>query len=118
MEKVSKPFLTDRYLYEEAIARRVCAHCIDFGEDGRCHSMDPEGCAVFRYLPELVAVAERIHENRIEPYVDAVRKEICMKCRSGTPGDPCPLRDTLDCGLDRYLSLVLEAIEEVNAERR
>jgi len=39
-----------------------------------------------------------------------------MKCRSGSPGDPCPLRDTLDCGLDRYLPLVIEAIEEVKKE--
>ena len=129
-----KKFLKDRYLYEEAILRHVCSKCIDFGQDGVCHSplhnvsfrgsgqplwgsQDPEGCAVFRCLPELVAIAERLNVRKIGPYTDAVRKDVYMKCRGNTPDGKCPLRDTLDCGLDRYLPLVLEAIEEVNAER-
>ena len=117
MEMTKKaPLLRDRYRYEEAIMRHVCSKCIDFGEDSVCHSADPEGCAIFRYLPELVAIAERLREFRIQPYVDAVRRDVCMKCRSGEPGAKCPLRDSLDCGLDRYLPLVLDAIEEVKAE--
>ena len=113
----SETFLRDRYLYEEAMMRRVCSHCIDFGEDGICHSPDPAGCAVFRFLPELVTIAEQLNDLKIEPYIEAVRREICMKCRGANPEGKCPLRDTLDCGLDRYLPLVLEAIEEVNQER-
>ena len=109
--------LKDRHLYEEAILRHVCSKCIDLGADGICHSSDPEGCAIFRYLPQLVAIAERLREFRIQPYLDAVRQNICMKCRSGEPGHSCPLRDSLDCGLDRYLPLVLDAIEEVKAEK-
>lgn len=116
MDTTKNRFLKDRYLYEETLIRRVCSKCIDFGEDGICHSLDPEGCAVFRFLPELVAIAERLHEFKIQPYVDAVRDKICMKCRSQTPGSRCPLRDTLDCGLDRYLPLILEAIEEVQTD--
>lgn len=111
-------FLPDRYLYEEALMRHVCSKCIDFGEDSVCHSQDPEGCAAFRFLPELVAIAERLHEYKIEPYVEAVRRDICMQCRGKTPDGKCPLRDTLDCGLDRYLPLILEAIEEVKAEQQ
>lgn len=113
MRPSKKRFLKNRGLYEEAILRRVCVKCIDFGEDGRCHSHDPEGCAIFRYLPELVQIAERLDEYKIKPYAEAVRSEICMQCRGGSPEGKCPLRDTLDCGLDRYLSLVLDAIEEV-----
>ena len=113
----TQAFLKDRHLYEEALMRRVCSKCIDFGADGICHSPDPEGCAVFRFLPELVHIAEGLQEYKIQPYVDAVRADICMKCRGGNPGGTCPLRDTLDCGLDRYLPLVLEAIEEVHEER-
>ncbi len=113
MEGKKNRFLPDRYRYEEVIKRYVCAHCIDFGEDGVCHSQDPEGCAIFRFLPELVAIAECIRDYNIRPYIDAVRKEICMQCRN--KGGICPLRDSLECGLDRYLPLVLEAIEEVQA---
>ena len=117
MSEEPNRFLRDRYLYEEAVMRHVCTHCIDFDEDGICHSPDPEGCALFRFLPELVAIAERLHEYKIQPYIDAVRESICVKCRSKTPGGLCPLRDTIDCGLDRYLPLVLEAIEEVKTEK-
>lgn len=117
MENETKEFLRDRYLYEEALMRHVCSKCIDFGEDRICYSRDPKGCAVFRYLPELVAIAEHLNDTKIEPYLEAVREGICMKCRAETPGGRCPLRDTLDCGLDRYLPLVLDAIEEVKERR-
>lgn len=111
-----EPLFKDRHLYEEAISRHVCSKCIDFGEDGRCHYGDPRGCQIFRHLPQLVKIAERIRDRRIEPYIDAVRKEVCMKCEFGSQKESCPLRDTLDCGLNRYLPLVLEAIEEVKRE--
>ncbi len=111
-----EPLFKDRHLYEEAILHRVCTKCIDFGTDGRCHYGGPRGCPIFRYLPELVKIAEQIRDYRIQPYIDAVRKEVCMKCESGLQKESCPLRDTLDCGLDRYLPLVLEALEEVKRE--
>ena len=90
-------------LYEEAVRRHVCAHCIDFGKDGICHTLDPQGCAIFRFLPDLVAVAASVDELKIEPYIHAVRKSICMNCWDQKFGGKCGLRDTLDCGLDRYL---------------
>lgn len=103
----------ERQLYEEAIRQHVCTRCIDFGKDGICHSLDPQGCSIFRFLPELVTVAASLHELKIEPYLQAVRKNVCMKCWDAKFGGKCGLRDTLDCGLDRYLPLVIEAIEEV-----
>ena len=107
----------DRKLYQEAVLRHVCSKCIDFGEDDICHSPDPAGCAIFRYLPELVAIVERLRTLRIQPYVDAVREDICMKCRRGSLSKDCPLCTSLDCALDRYLPLVLETIEEVKKEQ-
>lgn len=117
MTRQAEAFLRDRSLYEEAMMRHVCSQCIDFGEDGICHSQDPEGCAVFRYLPELVAIAQRLNEPKMEPYIHAVRETICVKCRAQSPTGECPLRGKLDCGLDRYLALVFDAIDEVHAER-
>lgn len=110
---VKETFLENSRLYEEAIRRRVCSKCIDWGEDGKCHGPDPEGCAIFRFLPKLVALAERIKESRIEPYVQALRHDICDHCDHQSPNGSCSLRDSLECGLDRYLSLVLDAIDEV-----
>ena len=118
MARAKERFFRDRSLYEQALRRRVCSRCVDFGADGVCHSLDSEGCAVLRYLPELVAISQKLNELKIEPYVAAVRKNICMKCRGKKEGGECELRDTVDCGLDRYLPLILEAIEEVNALKK
>ena len=104
----------EKELYEDAIKRHVCAHCIDFGEDKVCHSVDPEGCAVFRYLPELVSIAGQLNELKVEPYLQTVRDHVCMNCKNQIAGK-CSLRDAVDCGLDRYLPLVIDAVEEVQA---
>jgi hypothetical protein len=100
--------------YREAMRRVVCEHCIDFAEDGSCKTHDADGCAVFRYLPELVQIALTLHERKVEPYVEAVRKHLCTSCRDSAGTGQCELRENLDCGLNRYLPMVLEAIEEVN----
>ena len=118
MDEVQKRFLKNQSLYEEAIRRRVCSKCIDFGEDGICHTQDPDSCAIFRFLPELVAISERLREPTMESYAQAVRENICTKCRNRMSDGNCELRRKLDCGLDRYLELVFEAIDEANALRK
>ena len=109
-------FIEHQARYEEAVRKRVCSKCIDFGQDGVCHGRDFQGCAIFRYLPQLVAIAHETHERSIGPYLRAVREKVCMQCRNPDPDGHCELRDTVNCGLDRYLPLVLEAIEEVDQE--
>lgn len=99
--------------YEEAIRRYVCSRCIDCGADGECHSHDPEGCAVFRFLPQMIGLARGVRELGIEPYAKLVRQNICPNCRNQRPDGSCTVRDSLFCALDRYLPLVLEAIEAV-----
>ena len=114
-QKVDDIFFKNRALYEEAVRRHVCEHCEDMGADGVCHTKDAEGCGVFRNLPELVRIAREIHELSVEPYVKAVREHVCFYCKnSSVSGEQCEIRSQLDCGLDRYLPLVIDAIEEVD----
>ncbi|MBI3316314.1 MAG: hypothetical protein HYZ87_05000 [Candidatus Omnitrophica bacterium] len=109
-------YLKYRPLYEEAIKTFVCEHCIDHGADGVCHSKDPQSCAVFRYLKDLVEIAFELHERKVEPYAQAVRQRLCLTCKnSSADGEKCGVRECLDCALDRYLPLVLEAIEKVQS---
>jgi hypothetical protein len=98
--------------YEAAIRRYVCSRCIDFGADGLCHSKDPQGCAIYRFLPELIRIAEGPDDPSMESYLRAVREDICSHCREALTW-PCPLRTSADCALDRYLPLVIEAVAEV-----
>lgn len=113
-KKTEMQVLPYRELYEEAVRKHVCSRCIDFSEDGICHSQDPEGCAIFRHLPKLVAIAQSLHESSVGPYLEAVRKNVCMTCKNQSANGQCNLRDTVDCGLSRYLPLVLDAIDEVS----
>ena len=110
-------FIRNRVLYEEAVRKYVCEHCEDMGEDGECHTRDPEGCGVFRNLSELIRIAHGLHERTIEPYVKAVREHVCSQCKNATAsGEKCDIRGQLDCGLDRYLPLVIDAIEEADRQ--
>ena len=101
--------------YEEAVRRHVCSHCIDYGEDGQCHSLDVSGCAIYRFLPELIGIAQKIRRSNMKSYQRAVRKCICRRC-DHSKGKECSLRKELDCALDRYLPLVLDALDEVNVQ--
>ncbi|MBI3316112.1 MAG: hypothetical protein HYZ87_03970 [Candidatus Omnitrophica bacterium] len=45
-----------------------------------------------------------------------VRQRLCLTCKnSSVDGEKCWVRDCLDCAPDRYLPLVLEAIEKVQS---
>lgn len=103
-------------VYEEAIRNYVCSRCIDLGEDGLCHSKDAQGCAIFRFLPELIGIAERIQSLRVDSYAKAIRENLCTYCWNQHPDGSCDIRQILDCALDRYLPLVLEAIENAQIE--
>lgn len=114
--KSQKLFKKHEALYRAAVRRNVCGHCVDFSEDGSCKTHDAEGCAVFRYLPELVQIALQVNTTKIEPYLEAVRGHLCSTCKNSKGTDRCEIREGIDCGLDRYLLLVLEAIDEVNRQ--
>lgn len=103
--------------YEQAIKQYVCTRCIDCGADGQCRSPDPEGCAIYRFLPELIDIAAKIQDQRIEHYLHCVREEICAYCRNRHTDDKCAVSEALNCALDRYLPIVLDALEQVPAER-
>lgn len=99
--------------FEEAIRQRVCTVCEDFGEDNHCHTRDEHGCAVKRFMGELVLIALQIYSKDIGPYQQAVREKICSICPNPDPEGHCLVRERMDCALDRYLPLVLDAVDDV-----
>lgn len=107
-------FQKNKKLYEDTVRKFVCEHCVDLTDDGKCATHDAEGCAVFRYLPELVEIALDLHELRLDPYEQAIRSKLCTQCKNSGGTENCELRELVDCGLNRYLPMVLSAIEDVN----
>ena len=75
--------------------------------------MNKAQCQVRRFLPEIVNIINTTQSDSIEPYVNALRKTVCVKCEHAKPDGSCEERRKIDCCLDRYFPLVVEAIEEV-----
>ncbi|MGH7198122.1 MAG: hypothetical protein ACREH5_05235 [Candidatus Omnitrophota bacterium] len=115
METSRNYFFWYRPLYEKALERRICLKCPKWrGEHGICDTPDPDGCAVFRYLPELVMTAQRLKSPTLPEFAQAVYRNVPMKCHNPSPDEFCGLKDTLECDLKGYLPMVLEAVKEVD----
>ena len=96
--------------FEGSVREVVCPRCPYLGLNG-CKNPDPHGCALFRHLPDLVRVAQRLDNQNIREYAEAVEREIPLDCeRAPSPGNECRLLDSPRCGLDRLLPHVLKAV--------
>jgi hypothetical protein len=98
----------------QAVQQRVCAKCIDSDSLGNCLLTEGNACALRTYLPQIVEAVLSVQSMMLDPYVAALRSRVCSECRNQSFDATCSLRRSLDCGLDRYFPLVIEAIEEVN----
>ena len=99
--------------YRQAIQQKVCAKCIDRDSLGNCLLSEGDACALTTHLPQIVEAVLSVQSMMLDPYVAALRKQVCSECRNQSLDATCSLRRSLDCGLDRYYPLVVEVIEEV-----
>ncbi len=106
--------MTQMNAYEEAIRTKVCAHCIDRTGRGICGTQQWEDCAMNRFMPEIVGIVTAVKSDSLHDYVHELRSKICVSCKDNQEG-VCGLRNSLECALDRYFPLVVEAVEQVNA---
>lgn len=102
--------------YRQAIRKKVCDHCIDLAEGGKCTLTGDRQCGVELYLEKIVDVVHSIKSPHLGDYVQALRNQVCAFCKNQNPDGTCRLRGETDCGLDRYFALVVEAIEEVDGK--
>ncbi|OGW90991.1 MAG: hypothetical protein A3D28_01820 [Omnitrophica bacterium RIFCSPHIGHO2_02_FULL_63_14] len=104
-------------LYEKAVHDFVCVKCEDFGEDLLCHSKDPaHTCSIIRNLKPIVEIARAVKSSKLDPYIEELRREVCVHCENQKPDGTCPVRDDIECCLNRYLPLVLDAVEAVEKQ--
>jgi len=101
--------------YLSAIRKNVCSICVDSNEKGKCTLNDDEVCAVELYLPKIVEIVHNIKSDDIKDYVNALRENVCLECRSQANGY-CYLREDVNCSLDRYYSRIVETIQEVDSK--
>ncbi|HVQ31471.1 MAG TPA: hypothetical protein VMV21_17880 [Vicinamibacteria bacterium] len=104
----------DRHqLYMDAIKRKVCSVCLDRHDDGSC-GLTHRTCAIEGHLPQIVDAITRIESGRMDEYIAAIEAQVCSRCENKA-GLECRLQQSGECALDTYLYLVVEAIEEVDA---
>jgi hypothetical protein len=100
--------------YWQAFQKWVCATCLDQRDDGECGLPRTRVCALKRHLPLIVETAHRTHSRSLEVYLDAIQASVCAGCPDQNAAGQCAVRDHADCALYNYLSLVLDAIDDVD----
>lgn len=102
--------------YIAAIRSRVCAVCLDSRDDKTC-GLTGRVCAIEGHLPRLLAALSSVESTHLVDYEAAIRAQVCSNCENQDEQGQCALRVDANCALDAYLSLVLDAVEEVNLRR-
>ena len=97
-----------------AIKYSVCAHCIDADAAGNCLIGNGKVCPIDQHFEGIMKAVSETHSDRYEDYVAGIRTHVCENCTYGQP-DSCKERDDVECALDRYYPLVVDAIETIGA---
>ncbi len=100
----------------QAVQHKVCARCVDGDGHGRCRLNGEDACGLKLHFPRIVETVLAVQSNTIEQYIEALRQNVCVDCKHQSADGICTSRSNLDCGLDRYFPLVIEAIESVRLQ--
>jgi len=101
----------------EAIIRNtVCRVCTDRTTTGECGREDPTSCALFRLFPQVAEAIQTVDSENISDYIEAIRRNVCPVCAEQAADGSCEVREQVQCALDAYLLLVVEAIEEATGK--
>jgi hypothetical protein len=101
----------------EAIVRnRICKVCTERTVDGECGMEQPSHCALFQLFPQVAQAIQSVKSNDICQYIDAIRQNVCSVCADHAADGSCETRQQVQCALDAYLLLVVDAIEEATGK--
>ena len=97
---------------EAIIRNRICSVCTERTTEGQCGLEIPSSCALFRLMPQVAQAVESVKSDDIHQYIEAIRRNVCSVCQEQAQDGSCESRQQVQCALDAYLVLVVEAIEE------
>jgi hypothetical protein len=101
----------------EAIVRnRICSVCTERTTEGQCGLESPSSCALFRLFPQVAQAIQSVASDDIHQYIDAIRRNVCTVCEEQARDGSCEVRQQVQCSLDAYLLLVVDAIEEATGK--
>ncbi len=102
--------------YWDAVRSRVCVKCIDGDGYGNCRLTGEYACGLSAHFPRIVETVLGVKSDTMDPYIDALRKNVCAHCVHQSPDGRCMFRTNVDCGLDRYFPLIVQAIEALQQQ--
>jgi hypothetical protein len=94
------------------IMQKICAVCPDRNVDATCDRQAEGACTLMAKISPAAQAILKVNSPYMEPYIQAVRDEVCVNCDLRYPDGSCAPRDTDNCMLNSYLPLVVEVIEE------
>jgi len=97
---------------EAILRKRICGVCTDRTVEGNCGREEPSDCALFRLFPQVVDAIRSVDSNDIRDYIGAIRRDVCSICVYEEADRSCAEKQHVQCALDAYLLLVVDAIEE------
>lgn len=104
--------------YWETVQADICANCIDRNGEGKCGLTGDVECGLKLHFSSVVDSVLSVQSEELGPYVAALRQKVCASCESQSNDGVCHLRTNIDCGLDRYLPMIIESIEKFRPERK
>lgn len=102
---------------ETIVRDKICHVCSDRTADGNCGLEQPSACALFRLFPQVAKAIQSVDSDEINDYISAIRAGVCSVCNDQRPDGSCDVRQQVQCALDAYLLLVVDAIEEATGKR-
>ncbi len=101
---------------ESIVRNRICQVCTARTVEGECGLEEPASCALFRLFPQVAQAIQSVKSDDIQQYVDAIRRNVCSVCADQAHDGSCETRREVQCSLDAYLLLVVDAIEEATGK--
>ena len=86
--------------------------CIDRNVDGTCGKEEQGVCTLMEKLPAVTEAILKVRSDRMEPYIQSIRDNVCAYCELRHDDGSCDWRRTDQCMLNSYLPLIIEVIEE------
>ncbi|MFQ5799735.1 MAG: hypothetical protein ACE5H0_13725 [Bacteroidota bacterium] len=104
--------------YWLALQKKVFHACVDEKDGaGNVRFSAEDQCLIKRFLPKIVDAVCSVKSDRIDPYIEEIRRQVCTECEYLKSDGTCDLRARAECCLDRYLPLIIEAIEQAEQEK-
>jgi hypothetical protein len=99
--------------YWKALKGAICSECCQSGYERSCRIGKDGICPFDLHFPRLLeAVLSTPRSNRIADYIPNIRALVCSHCENQDRHGACLSRDMASCGLDSYILLVVQTIED------